>query len=126
MLRICLTGERPATIEDFEVEVLRFAEFDGTFDRCEANITAKQLRLADIRQTDAAKERAVSEPITHAIHDTSRQTLLFVEIFGRITRVMAGIGDFPASEPWLGETLHMGGHVYGEAWQCTKETRIGS
>jgi hypothetical protein len=96
---ICLTGEQPATIEDFEVEVLRLAEFDGTFDRCEANITAKQLSRADIRQTDAAKERAVSEPITHAILDTSRQTLLFVEAFGRITRVVAGIGDLPASEP---------------------------
>jgi len=96
---ICLIGEQPATIEDFEVEMLRLAEFDGKFDRCEAHITAKQLRLADIRQTDAAKERAASEPITHAILDTTQQTLLFVEAFGRITRVVAGIGDLPASEP---------------------------
>jgi len=75
------------------------AEFDGKFDRCEAHITAKQLRLADIRQTDAAKERVVSEPITHAILDSTQQTLRFVEAFGRITRVVAGIGDLPASEP---------------------------
>jgi hypothetical protein len=75
------------------------ATWNGKFNRCEAQITAKQLQLADIRQTDAAKERAMSAPITHAILDSTQQTLLFVEAFGRITRVVAGTGDLPVSEP---------------------------
>jgi hypothetical protein len=96
---ICLTGEKPATILDYEIEMLRLAEYDGKFDKCEDTVTAKQLRLAEIRKTRAAEERGISDPITHTILDTTRQTLLFVDAFGRITRVVAGEGDLPPSEP---------------------------
>ena len=96
---ICLTGEAPATIQDYEIEMLRLAEYDNKFDRCDQSITAKQLRLAEIRKTRSAADRGITEPITHRILDTTRQTILFVEAFGRITRVVAGEGDLPSSEP---------------------------
>ena len=44
-------------VHDYEVEILRLAEFDGAYDRCEAQISAKQLALAHIRPTEAAQER---------------------------------------------------------------------
>jgi hypothetical protein len=90
---ICLTGEVAATILDYEIEMLRLAEYDGKFDRCDVTVTAKQLRLAEIRKTKPADDRGISEPITHTILESTRQTLLFVESFGRITRVVAGEGD---------------------------------
>lgn len=96
---ICMTGDRPARIEDYEIELLRLAEFDGKFDKCQPLITAKQLRLAEIRPTKAAQDRGLSHPVTHTILDSNRQTLVFVEAFGRITRVVAGTGDLPPSEP---------------------------
>ena len=102
---ICLTGETPATLNDYEIEMLRLAEYDGKFDRCDQSITAKQLRLAEIRKTKAASDRGITDAITHTILDTTRQTLLFVEVFGRITRVVAGAGDLPPSEPLTGLTF---------------------
>lgn len=99
MYGVCLTGEAPAIILDYEIEMLRLAEYDGKFDLCDLSISAKQLRLAEIRKTKAAEDRGISEPVTHTILDSTRQTLLFIEAFGRITRVVAGTGDLPASEP---------------------------
>lgn len=99
MYGVCLVGESFATILDYEIEMLRLAEYDGKFDRCDASVTAKQLRLAAIRPTKAAEERGISTSITHTILDTTHQTILFVEAFGRITRVVAGTGDLPPSEP---------------------------
>ena len=99
MYGVCLMGERFALIEDFEIEMFRLAEFDGKFDKCEASISAKQFRLAEIIQTKAAEERGIKEPVTHTILDSTHPRMQFVEAFGRITRVVAGTGDLPPSEP---------------------------
>lgn len=96
---ICMFGETFAKVEDFEIEMLRLAEYDGRFDKCDAVISAKQLQLAEIRKTKAAEDRGIMEPITHTILDPTQQTILFVEAFGRITRTVRGIGDLPATEP---------------------------
>jgi hypothetical protein len=98
MCGVCLVGESFAVIHDYEIEMLRLAEYDGKFDRCDASVTAKQLRLAVIKPTKAAEERGISTSVTHTILDTTQQTILFVEAFGRISRVVAAKEDIPPSE----------------------------
>jgi hypothetical protein len=61
-------------------------------------VTAKHLRLAVIKPTKAAEERGISTSVTHTILDTTQQTILFVEAFGRISRVVAAKEDIPPSE----------------------------
>jgi len=86
---ICMVGDQPAMVHDYEVELLRLAEFDGTYDRCEVPaISAKQLKLAHIRPTEAAQERWKDRTVAASILDESRRTIHFVEEFGRITCVV--------------------------------------
>jgi hypothetical protein len=90
VIGLCMIGEQPAMLQDFEVEMLRLAEFDGVFDRCEALVSEKQLQLAKITRTKAADERWNKQPVTHSVLDESKRRLYFVEAFGRITRVVTG------------------------------------
>jgi hypothetical protein len=101
MAGLCLFGETPATIPDYRIEMLRLSEFDGCYDRCEAKISGRQLQLAEIVSTEAAKERWKDQRATIKVLDGTKRTIHFIEEFGRITRVVAGQGDqqLPALSP---------------------------
>lgn len=89
MQGLCLVGDEPATVPDYEVELLRLAEHDGRFDRIEApKMSEKQLALAFVRRSPAAQERWSDRTLTASILDESRRTIHFVEEFGRITSVI--------------------------------------
>jgi hypothetical protein len=94
VLGVCMFGEHLAIAEDYEIQMLRFKEDIGTFDVWDVTMSGKEFALADIRRTDAAKERWEKPPALLGTLDTNQgRGLLLVEAFGRITRVIAATGD---------------------------------
>lgn len=94
VLGVCMFGETIAIAEDYEIQMLRFKEDIGSYDVWDVTMTAKEFALADIRRSDAAKERWDKLPSLLGTLDTNqRGSLHLVEAFGRITRVIAASGD---------------------------------
>lgn len=94
VLGVCMFGETLAIAEDYEIQMLRFKEDIGAFDIWDVTMNAKEFVLADIRRTEAAKERWEKPPQLLGTLDTNRGgSLYLVEAFGRITRVVAAAGD---------------------------------
>lgn len=94
VLGVCMFGETLAIAEDYEIQMLRFKEDIGSYDVWEVTMTAKEFALADIRRSDAAKERWDKLPSMLGTLDTNQgRGLHLVEAFGRITRVIAAEGD---------------------------------
>jgi hypothetical protein len=94
VLGVCMFGETIAIAEDYEIQMLRFKEDIGTYDVWDVTMTAKEFALADIRRSDAAKERWDKPPQMLGTLDTTQgRGLHLVEAFGRITRVIAATGD---------------------------------
>lgn len=115
---LCMFAETPAYVQDFEIEVLRLCEYRGEFDVCDTPMGSRALLLAEIRQTEAAKERWKDRRTFTSVLDGSRKKILFVEEFGRITRVIAGEGDLdlPTSGASTGfKALRTPSHAYGRA-----------
>lgn len=99
VLGVCMFGETLAIAEDYEIQMLRFKEDIGAFDVWDVTMNAKEFGLADIRRTDAAKERWEKPPQVLGTLDSNRGgSLYLVEAFGRITRVVAAIGAIPLPE----------------------------
>lgn len=91
---VCMFGEHLALAEHHEIEMLRFKEDIGQFDDWECNPTAKRFALAEVRRSEAAKERWEKPPqVLGALDTTHGPRLYLVEAFGRITRVIAATGD---------------------------------
>lgn len=91
---ICMFGEHLAQAENHEIQMLRFKEDLGHFDAWEVDLTAKQFALAEVRRSDAAKERWEKPPQLLGALDTNQGPRLYlVEAFGRITRIVAATGD---------------------------------
>jgi len=100
VLGVCMFGETVAIAEDYEIQMLRFKEDIGSFDRWELDVTAKNFRLAEIRRSEAARERWDKPPKLLGTLDSNRGgNLHLVEAFGRITRVVAATGDIPLPGP---------------------------
>ncbi len=97
VLGVCAFGEQFATIEDFRIELMRIYEDSGFYDQWfVSGLTDSEYRRAEVRQTEAAKERWSSKPRTLGRLDTNRRGgIHLVEEFGRITRVVAQHGDLP-------------------------------
>jgi hypothetical protein len=94
VLGLCMFGESYGFAEDHEIQMLRFKEDIGAFDVWDVTMNAKEFVLADIRRTEAAKERWEKPPQLLGTLDTNRGgSLYLVEAFGRITRVVAATGD---------------------------------
>jgi hypothetical protein len=94
VLGVCMFGETIAIAEDYEIQMLRFKEDIGSYDIWDVAMSAKEFALADIRRTDAAKERWDKPPTMLGTLDTNQgRSLHLVEAFGRITRVIAATGD---------------------------------
>lgn len=100
VLGACMFGETMAFAENHEIQMLRFKEDIGAFDVWDVSLTAKEFGLADIRRTEAAKERWEKPPQVLGTLDSNRgRSLYLVEAFGRITRVVAATGDLPLPGP---------------------------
>lgn len=99
VLGICTFGEQIATIEDYRIEMMRIHEDAGFYDeasRTLPNMSERDWALAEIRQTDAAKDRWSKRARTLGRLDSNqRGGLHLVEEFGRITRIIAATGDIP-------------------------------
>lgn len=94
VMGICMFGESYGLAEDYEIQMLRFKEDIGSFDHWDITMSAKEFGLAEIRRTDAAKDRWSKPPEVLGTLDTNRgRSLYLVEAFGRITRVVAASGD---------------------------------
>lgn len=94
VLGACTFGEHLAIAEDYEIQMLRFKEDLGEFDQWEVALNAKEFRLAEVRRSEAAKERWDKPPKLLGTLDSNRAgSLHLVEAFGRITRVVAATGD---------------------------------
>jgi hypothetical protein len=95
VLGVCMFGEHFAIAEDYEIEMLRFKEDIGSFDVWEVDgVSAKDFQLAEIRRSEAARERWETPPELLGTLDTNQgRGLHLVEAFGRITRVIAATGD---------------------------------
>jgi hypothetical protein len=94
VLGVCTFGEHLAIAEDYEIQMLRFKEDLGTFDLWDLSINAKEFGLAEVRRSEAAKERWDKPPKLLGTLDSNRSgSLHLVEAFGRITRVIAASGD---------------------------------
>lgn len=96
VLGLCVTDEGyTLMVHDYQIELLRLEEFDGVYDRINYphRISETQLALAEIKQTDAAKERLSGTRRVVNVLDESRRTIQFIEQFGRIARVVTGQGD---------------------------------
>lgn len=94
VLGVCTFGEHLAIAEDYEIQMLRFKEDLGRFDQWDLNINAKEFGLAEIRRSEAAKERWDKPPKLLGTLDSNQGgSLHLVEAFGRITRVIAASGD---------------------------------
>jgi hypothetical protein len=91
---VCMFGEHMALAENHEIQMLRFNEDLGRFDQWDLNLTAKEFGLAEIRRSEAAKERWDKPPQLLGALDTNQGPRLYlVEAFGRITRIVAAAGD---------------------------------
>lgn len=91
VLGVCAFGESFATIEDYRIEMMRIHEDAGDYDIWEQKVgmSSRDWALATFEQTEAAKERWSGKPRVIGRLDTNqRQSLLLVEEFGRITRVI--------------------------------------
>jgi hypothetical protein len=96
VLGVCMFGETVAIAEDYEIQMLRFKEDIGSFDQWDVTLSAKDFGLAEIRRSDAAKDRWETPPAVLGALDTNQgKGLVLVEAFGRITRVVAATGDLP-------------------------------
>lgn len=94
VLGACTFGDTLAIAEDYEIQMLRFKEDLGEFDQWDVALNAKEFRLAEIRRSEAAKERWDKPPKLLGTLDSNRGgSLHLVEAFGRITRVIAATGD---------------------------------
>jgi hypothetical protein len=94
VLGVCAFGEHIALAEDYEIQMLRFKEDIGTYDVWDVTMSGKEFALADIRRTEAAKERWEKPPTVLGTLDTNQgRGLHLVEAFGRITRVITATGD---------------------------------
>lgn len=94
IIGICMFGEHLAFAEHHEIQMLRFKEDLGQFDEWALDLTAKQFKLAEVRRSEAAKERWEKPPQLLGTLDTNHGPRLYlVEAFGRITRVVAAAGD---------------------------------
>lgn len=93
LIGLCMFGDLAAYIEDYEIQMLRFKEDIGTYDIWDVDMTAKQFGLAEIRRTEAAKQRWDKPPAVVGTLDSNQgRRIHLVEAFGRITRVLAGTG----------------------------------
>lgn len=91
---LCMFGEHLALAEHHEIEMLRFKEDIGAFDEWDLDINAKRFAMAEVRRSDAAKERWEKPPQLLGTLDTNQGPRLYlVEAFGRITRIIAATGD---------------------------------
>lgn len=101
VLGVCAFGEHVAIAEDYEIQMLRFKEDIGAYDVWDivaagkkVGMSAKEFALADIRRSEAARERWETPPTVLGTLDTNQgRGLHLVEAFGRITRVIAATGD---------------------------------
>jgi hypothetical protein len=99
VLGLCMFGETIAIAENHEIQMLRFKEDIGAFDKWDIDLNAKAFALSEVRRTDAAKERWEKPPQLLGTLDTNRGgSLYLVEAFGRITRVVAATGAIPLPE----------------------------
>lgn len=92
---VCAFGDQYATIEDYRIDLMRIHEDSGFYDQWRIDgLTNREYQLAEVRQTEAAKERWSSKPRTLGQLDKNhRAGIHLVEEFGRITRVIAQPGD---------------------------------
>lgn len=96
VLGLCMFGEHIAIAEDYEIQLLRFKEDVGAYDVWDMKVgmSARDVALAEIRRSEAAKERWDKPPaVLGRLDDSRRGGLHLVEAFGRITRVVAATGD---------------------------------
>lgn len=94
VLGVCMFGEQIAIAEHYEIQMMRFKEDIGSYDEWSINLNAKEFKLAEIRRTEAVKERWEKPPKVIGSLDTNRHgSLHLVEAFGRITRVISATGD---------------------------------
>lgn len=93
MQGVCMFGEEVATIPDFRIEMMRIHQDAGDYDQYDDRISAKVYRLAEIKVTEAAKDRWSEKPRSLGKLDTNQGSIHFIEEFGRITRVVTQNGD---------------------------------
>lgn len=94
VMGLCMFGEHLALAENHEIQMLRFKEDVGDFDEWAPSVNAKIFRLAEVRRSEAAKQRWEKPPQLLGALDTNQgPRLILVEAFGRITRVIAATGD---------------------------------
>lgn len=94
IIGLCMFGEHVALAEHHEIQMLRFKEDMGVFDQWNLDLSAKRFALAEVRRSDAAKERWEKPPQLLGRLDTNQAAPLYlVEAFGRITRIIAANGD---------------------------------
>jgi hypothetical protein len=91
MLGLCMFSDGPAMIEDYKIELMRIEETAGAHDNCRWSTEPKHIRKA-ARTKPKAEEKGKDGPREIKRLDEPRRTVLFVEEFGRITRIITDSG----------------------------------
>lgn len=87
MLGLCMFADGPAMIEDYKIELMRRDEAAGNNDKCRWSTDPKHILKAARAKP---KEPEVDKPDQRVLKklDEPKRTILFVEEFGRITRII--------------------------------------
>lgn len=94
VLGLCCFDERPATIEDYKIELLRLWEARGKFDEQSLSTTPHDVRAAERQRGAPAKDKSKRRTLKRI--DESDCSVLFVEELGRITRIITSHGAAPS------------------------------
>lgn len=81
-------GERNAIVFDYEVELMRLAEVDGTFDE----VQVETYRGYKVNRLDDDRQWTGQTKVIGRLDDSNR-TVLFVERMGRIARLISEAGQ---------------------------------
>lgn len=91
LMGLCMFADGPAMIEDYKIELLRRDEVAGDNDTCRWSTDPKDIRKG-AQQKPKVEEKGKTEPRTIKRIDEPKRTILFVEEFGRIMRIITDSG----------------------------------
>jgi transcription antitermination factor NusG len=92
IIGLCCFGERPATVEDYTVELLRLSEARGKFDHHTASTDQRHIKIA-LRERANPPLLVDKSPRNIQALDGHGKSLQFIEELGRITRIIQSPDD---------------------------------